>query len=193
MKSKKVILFNGPSGSGKDYAANLIVDNYYAYPFSFKSMVERIIINLFGIPPEDWYLWMATQHGKSIPREELMGMSARETLIHISENFIKTEFGREWIARVTTRTADDKTTGSPLLVCSDLGFQEELEASIDQWGEENVHLVLLQREGHTFSGDSRSYVKPPKGLYKNTHIVRNEGDHTFAQDIHKLVTEVLEL
>ena len=191
--SPQVVLFNGPAGSGKDYAAKILMDFHKAEHFSFKSMVEMVVINLYGLDMDDWYFWMSSQEEKGKSRVELNGMSARECLIYVSEDMIKPHFGKDWIATTTAKTVSAINPHSPLLVCSDLGFQEELDASITQWGYGNVHLVLLQREGHTFKGDSRSYVKPPKELFDNVYLIRNEGDHKFSQHIHQLAMDIMDL
>lgn len=180
---QKVVLFNGPPGCGKDYAANFLFEETSAWKFSFKEMVENILRSVYCIPErgeEDllWY-WGSTQEEKAKPRKELGGMSYRQALIDLSENVIKPHFGKDWIARKTVEKVSGLYKYFPLLVCSDLGFQEEFDACVNKWGVDNVHLVVLHRKGHSFEGDSRSYVeKFPEG-FCNLHIIRNCGTEEF--------------
>jgi len=156
----KVIIFNGPPGSGKDTLGTMMHDFMHkqghrkTYLQSFKSPLVDIALAVSGVERAQWNYWYSKD--KEIARDELGGLSCREFLIKISEKTIKPVFGKGYFgARVS------KTLLNGVNIFTDGGFVEEVEEIINVVGAQNVIIVRLHREGHTFKKDSRNYIYIP--------------------------------
>lgn len=153
----KVILLNGPPSSGKDTLGAQLMLLPNVKMRSFKKALVYMTRVIYKIPLATWTEWYTTE-GKEIPREELMGMSQREALIHVSEHVGKPFFGLDvWGKAVASTMPVDEES---IYVLTDSGFKEEAQVLIDKFGAENVHVVRIKREGYTFEGDSRDYLEP---------------------------------
>jgi len=96
---------------------------------------------------------------KDTPQNALYGWSYRAFQIALSEDFIKPKLGGDAFGRLASRII--QRSPSSLFICSDSGFAEEAVPIVRTVGAANVLLVQLQRQGHTFRGDSRSYISLP--------------------------------
>jgi hypothetical protein len=79
----------------------------------------------------------------------------RQWLIHCSENIIKPLKGPQFFGRELANTLDDLEHGSNVVIVSDGGFEQELEAL--RWLD-LLLIVRIHRPGYDFSGDSRTYL-----------------------------------
>jgi hypothetical protein len=101
-------------------------------------------------------------------KEEIIpqfGVSFRQWQIDFSERFMKplfdeAIFGELLVARIKRRF--EKGIAN-LMVIPDCGFQVEIETLYYAFPQEDILLVRPHRAGFTFAGDSRSYVRAPKG------------------------------
>ena len=158
-KNIKVLIFNGPPGSGKDTLGNMLYNfmhkNNYPEVFmqSFKEQLIEIALVISGLERSTWTRFYAQ---KELKRAELGGLSCREYLIKISEKVIKPNFGADYFGK---HAADNLLVG--LNIFTDGGFEAELPPIIDKIGVENVVIVRLHRTGHTFKNDSRNYISIP--------------------------------
>lgn len=170
----KIILLNGPPSSGKDTAAKHIQyvfrelrpgnDGYNRPLLDRMSMpIKRAFAGTMGLP--------ITEDGIVEPwescKEEVIhdfGVSYRQWQIDFSENFLKGYreeiFGRLLVARIKRRF--EKGIAN-LIVVPDCGFSIEIDVLYEEFEREDILLIRCHRHGFTFHGDSRSYVRAPKG------------------------------
>lgn len=165
------ILFNGPPRSGKDTAAQMAY-NYVLrttrpirYPTweKFSRPNKECFAALAGAKIDAFFNVDYYEHHKSeiIP---WLGVSYRQWQIDFSEKFMKPLYGQDifaWLLRMRSQQND-------LTIISDCGFQIEVDCLIGQ----RMMLICMKREGCTFEGDSREYVKPaPNWEY---HVIAND-------------------
>lgn len=156
----KLILLNGPRHSGKDTGADYLVEAKGAFPFKFSGGIKRAIKAAFNLRERDVeYL----ESIKTEPTPLLFGKSYVQVQISFSEDWAKPFFGEDFFGYLATReilaqpVSGGKTPS--LYVSSDSGFACEAWPVIRLFGEENVLLVQLFRDGKTFNGDSRDYIE----------------------------------
>lgn len=160
-QARRLILFNGPARSGKDTAADHLVQSKGAYAFKFSGPIKAAIKATFDLHPDE------VDYVESIKDEPTVifeGLSYRNAQISFSEGWLKPTFGQEVFGRLAARRLRNNMTQDPvqrLYVCSDSGFASEVEPLLEVFKPENVLLVCIYRDGKTFEGDSRSYIKLP--------------------------------
>lgn len=103
-----------------------------------------------------------------------MGMSPREFMIWISEDVIKPKFGKDYFGVRFNQKV--KECDAPV-VCTDGGFPDEIIALINAGNE--VKLCRLHRDGFTFAGDSRNYIRinpyyQKNGYSEHDYLLTNE-------------------
>lgn len=171
----KIILLNGPPSSGKDTAAKHI-RYWYNHECSVELPgrqlcaldrmslpIKRAFAGTMGLPiTEDGIVepWESSKN-TIIPE---FGVSYRQWQIDFSETFLKryniTIFGMLLSARIRRRF--EKNIAN-LLVIPDCGFDIEIATLYSDFNPDDILLIRCHRPGFTFLGDSRSYVRAPKG------------------------------
>jgi hypothetical protein len=194
-RQNKVILFNGPPGSGKDTACRVLA-NLQHWPIvveKFAKSVKEGCHGLFGLVDENGAVVPhdAYELVKNKPMKKFMGMSPREAYIWYSEEVMKPKFGKDVFGRLTVarmnavvaRDTEPKLGEFTVRVwgISDSGFVEEAACVVENFGASNVALVRLYREGCDFTNDSRSYLR---GLGVPEYDVWNTGT---GQDLSDLL------
>lgn len=159
----KVIILNGPMGSGKDTIANLLVEHLGAYNipavrWEFKQALWEAVADHYSLGD------VAIRHLKEVhdnrslkekPQVLLFGKSTRQALIHVSEDIYKPKYGKDVFGwHSAAALADLQAAEYRLAVGSDGGFPEELKPVAASF---ETHVFRLLGRG-TFEGDSRRYL-----------------------------------
>lgn len=172
----KIIIFNGPPNCGKDEATSYYKRQFGTHNFSFKTELFALAQKLFCVTPAQWASWY-TREGKELPREELGGRSARQALIHVSEDIVKPFFGSDWFGQVEAHKLAQIAADGPLVAaCSDGGFNSEVIPLVEKFGADNVHIVRIHRDGCSYKGDSRSWIDTPVVPEVNYWDVHNNAE-----------------
>lgn len=159
-----IILLNGPAGSGKDTLAAMLMGlGHVQQVMQFKEPMFDIAMLASGINPTSWWRHYNDRVLKETPCMRLGGLSFREFMIHISENFIKPVFGDAYFGDQLALKYTNRDPHVQDVAVSDSGFQSELNAVNRAVGPHEILMVRLWREGYTFDGDSRAYVNPEVG------------------------------
>jgi len=188
-KPMPVVILNGPPNSGKDALAKLLADMGFAIRLEMKQCLFSVALQASGISEPAWFSRYNDKVLKEEPWHLLGGLSQRQFLIKISEDWMKPVFGQGVFGE---RMADEaqhmiwKTKGKVPIVFTDGGFEEELNAMVNKLGIDNVLLVRLHRDGTSFKGDSRNYLRSIKhtvDLYNNSTL--EDAAFKLSQAIHQ--------
>jgi hypothetical protein len=168
-KGRKVIIFNGPPGSGKDTGA-LIVYNYlmihaeYLRPrhITFMEPVKRAAHSLYNIhewPPNyfDQPYFPERHKQKDVPHGEFFGLTPREAYTHVAD-CAKGKHGDEFLGFVMRRRMR-QSSGCMVFIISDCGFIEELAPVVRLVGESNVLFIELVAAGKNYDNDVREDLR----------------------------------
>lgn len=179
----KIVILNSPPRSGKDTTADGLVLNNLWYIAYFKKHLIHLALTVSGVSVEDWD--ERYQEQKDLPWHLLGGLSQRQFLIKISEDWVKPTFGAEYFGNFLVA---DINKGSQLndnvFIIPDGGFEEEVIPLIRFFGEENILILQWGRGGRTFKNDSRDWIRgfpsitqplPKNNGYIQDHINRVEG------------------
>lgn len=162
---KKVILFNGPPGVGKDTAVRTAITYLFTHaPYlnakhmKFAEALKKATHALFGVDHWNWDHFDKPENApyKDVPCGEFFGMSPREAYISMSEDYAKPKidplfFG--WIARRKIGVSN-----SNCFLFSDSGFVDELDPIVRYVTPESMLLVELYAKDKSFKSDSRGYI-----------------------------------
>lgn len=176
-----VILFNGPPGAGKDTAVSAYEAHGRYFNIEKRKFAESVKIGahaLFGLFNERGQPYPAAMFEavKNEPRTEFWGMSPRAAYIWYSEEVMKPKWGPGVFGRIEAQ----KLKKDRVHLFSDSGFAPEAEEVAKIAGKRNMLLVRLFRPGHTFEGDSRSYISLP-GV--DSIDLTNDGGPSFLKTV----------
>lgn len=193
----KIILLNGPPSSGKDTAAKHIrqwyIQKHWVTERTAKSARNYAVLDRMSMPIKRAFAGTMglpiTEDGIVEPwesrKEEVIhdfGVSYRQWQIDFSESFLKGYreeiFGRLLVARIKRRF--EKNIAN-LIIVPDCGFSIEIDVLYEEFEREDILLIRCHRPGFTFAGDSRSYVRAPKGCAIFDPI--NELQHEYLAQI----------
>lgn len=159
----KIILLNGPAGSGKDTIADHLVQEYPCMfsKQSFKESLYELTAGYFGVSLGYIIEQNSDRVTKETPNKFLGGKTPREALIYASEDVYKPRYGKS----VFGQKAKQRLVQSMTNVFSDSGFIEEAEPLLEQVGTDNMICVQIERDGCSFENDSRDYVGVPRVIW----------------------------
>lgn len=157
--TKLVVVLNGAPNSGKDYITrelikHLAISDITSEELMFKTGLYKETAKQYFMPYYDFVDLATNRSTKDIPNERLGGISPREALINVSENYIKPLLGKNYFAKELLENIKDKD----VYIISDGGFKEEIQTLIDSPKISRLLLVHLMAPGCSFEGDSRSYI-----------------------------------
>lgn len=148
-----VIIFNGPPRSGKDTAAKFIQHHYGYEHRELKFSLHEFVKAERGLTHEEWEEMYKT---KDEPKEKLNGNTPRQVMISMSENYLKRDFGPSIFGLLLSASMKSYYN----YVISDCGFREEIQPLVEAFGETEVVVVRISRDGCDYSNDSRGPYYP---------------------------------
>jgi len=160
--TKRIILFNGPPGCGKDTAASIISKHLpnLVYQYKMALPLKEACHKLLGLQGTLEELEPLKEQPVRFPLvDPEKTMRLRDFYIHISENVMKPLYGKRVFGQLAVEYL--RQCHQAVATISDSGFYDEAMPIIEYFGVEHVLLVRLHRPGKTFAGDSRSYVELP--------------------------------
>lgn len=172
MKQPKILLFNGPPGSGKDTAAKAllhdadIIEDHDIRFDRFSRPLKRALAAFFELAC-DGYDITPLESGKN---EAMPGydVSFRQLQIDLSESFAKPHLGSaifgELLVRRIRNWMETFVDESPrakykLVLVPDAGFLSEFIPLVEAFGEDRVAVCKFIREGTNYDSDSRGYLE----------------------------------
>lgn len=151
---KKVVILNCPPRSGKDTMALEISKETGCGLLSFKGKLIEIALLVSGVPKNEWEERYESDD-KELPWDRLGGLSQRNYLIKISEEWVKPVHGNTYFG---DRVLEDVQRGNlSAYIIPDGGFKEEV---LPLKNDPNINLLILQwnRDGCSYDYDSRDFV-----------------------------------
>lgn len=196
----RIILFNGPPGSGKDTAAQslywhwFLVGQCHFDRMSFPNKAAFAAIT--DTEMDEFHNNLTYEKIKEEPLALLNGKSYRQWQIEFSENYMKPMYGNDIFGRLfCNRTAarakhiDYMYQEIDTIVIPDCGFEVEAEYLSLVY---QVFLIRIHREGKTFANDSRSYIRGYSIPQSRIVDVRNDGTISeFEGKIAQLIGNLL--
>lgn len=157
---KPIIVLNGPPGCGKDTIANRLTSHQFV-SMSFKAPMFKIAKDVLG--PNRYIDFVKKYNNRSLKEKvwPLIGMSPRQFMIHISEDFVKPLLGQTafgYLAAEDVKVIISDMPWAKGVVFSDGGFPSELK-DLNKVEGTYPFVVRLFRPGYDFEGDSRSYME----------------------------------
>ncbi|MBG6242972.1 MAG: hypothetical protein EKE20_14640 [Candidatus Symbiopectobacterium sp. Dall1.0] len=190
-KSDIAIILNGPPGCGKDTLAQRMTTAIPCglYKREFKQLLYKETASYFGVNV-DHLIFFATHRDlkDSVRIPAMNNMTAREALIHVSEEIIKPLYGEDYFGNAETEKVrqlqHDLNDRQFDIIYSDGGFMSEIKSLTKVF--KIVMVVRLFRDGFVFNNDSRNYIYPEgiDGVQScDLHLVSGEIDNA----IHSLI------
>lgn len=154
------VCFNGPPGSGKDTAAEMLAEHLdsrtdlsvrqESLSFPLRSIAYAMIEFNGPRTSEAYELFKATSFAA------FGGRTGRQLMIDVSESFLKPLYSQQIMSEMLIER-NREIDG--ILLIRDSGFQHEVNLLMRAYGHSNVYVVRVSREGCDFSNDSREWVK----------------------------------
>lgn len=170
----KIILLNGPPGSGKNEVFKIMADrrsysDQIVEEMKFAKPLDSIAKACLPFIETDADFMHWREDFKETPLMPGSNASMRDLLIGISEDLIKPLFGQEYfgkvaadavLRRIEALTDDEWKCPNNVIVFTDSGFQVEYDVFTSSMKRHHIpyDLVRITRPGKTFEGDSRQYV-----------------------------------
>lgn len=157
----KIILINGPPGSGKDTAGHILRRTFNVRLYKMSRPLKEGLREFFGIDPDVMRRSVEPYKDQVIYAHSVdifNGLSWRQMQISLSETWAKPLLGKDILGRLAV-THLRQPTGLDMTVITDTGFREETLPIVQAFGVNNILLIQLTRKDCTFEGDSRSYIE----------------------------------
>ena len=154
----RFVLLNGPPGCGKDTAVKHMVPYLDFKHLKFAAPIKRMVAGLLDCSMSRLEEIKDTPN-RMLRYEQYLTTrddTPRRLLIALSEELLKPRYGGSYFGNVLWSEACLST--SKLFIVSDCGFQAEVDRLIGNAGHRNCLVIRIHRDGHTFDGDSRSYL-----------------------------------
>ncbi|ARB11245.1 hypothetical protein [Marinomonas phage CPP1m] len=175
-----VLILNAPAGAGKDTIADILSEEFGYHQDQFKKPMFDMAIAMSGMTETAFMQAYNNRDEKEAKQSHLGGLSYRELMIKISEEFVKPLLGKDSfgsLASARCRNRDyEAIWGGVNIIFSDGGFIEETD-KLHKDGH-SVTVCRLHRDGYSFEGDSRDYIYP--ALYESFDIHLEEGNPSKA-------------
>lgn len=148
----KIILTNGPPGSGKDSVFNIVKEQFagrtvnvkFAYP------LRKIAKKVFKIYDDEEF--------DDLKRKNPL---IRSFMIDLSENYLKPFFGKDYFGKIAAQYVNNYENKEKVnFIVSDCGFENELHSFLSEieCKRKDIQLWRIYRPDCNFEGDSRQFV-----------------------------------
>lgn len=189
MRQHKIVMLNGPAGSGKDTAAWALERKLNARHYKMAWPLKRAVQSFLGLSHDRYKEYFETS-AKDKPSEQFGGKSPRSILISLSEDWAKRNLSPD-IFGILAWNYISTPTDKLFTVISDTGFREECLPIVRGIGRSHVFVIQLSRPGCTYEGDSRSYVDLSDLGVTTTEIHNNHSQEIFEMQIVQTVEKWL--
>lgn len=165
MRATYLVGLSGPPRSGKDTLGGLLagVLRERGVEVEVHALSLPMRLAIYGALG---YEYSVEHYEANKDRVIANDTTIRKEMISLSEDHIKPRLGHGWWANaMLNRTR----LPAGVIIVTDMGFVAEHDVFAKQFGPSHCAWIHVHRDGHDFSGDSRSYIG------KGCHI-HNDGD-----------------
>ena len=192
MDKSKIIILNGPPGSGKDLIGAALVNAACWNVLAFKGGIYDALQALSDTAGSDLYSNLVRDYDdrdfKELKGHLVPDMSIRDIMIHTSEVCMKQLFGPNVFGMIL---ATKMVPGFNYAI-TDGGFEDEINALTNTVFEtHDVVVFRILRHDYTFAKDSRRYVTPGLTNCPVFDLVHYENQTDFAVKTINMIMEEL--
>jgi len=179
----KIIILNCPPRTGKDTIADLFERNNRYTKMSFKQHLFDIAYLISGLSEKEWH--DRYQQDKDTQWDKLGGLSQRNYLIKISEDWIKPLHGEDYFGKILSSSIHNNKTEHKhdMIIIPDGGFNHEIKPLVDDHGEDSILILQWTRLNYDFTSDSRDWItdypKITKRLEDNNDTIINHYNRVY--------------
>lgn len=178
---KKIVLLNGAPACGKDTIAEMLKTDIFGEGsiHAFKDQLYKATATFYDLPLETVLDLCRDRNKKEVPNNlfpvnksdlnwlqklqlfiaRLMGkptgITPRQALIHVSEDVYKPKFGDTYFGKCLVNAVEQDE--EVFIFVPDSGFVSELVPLASSG--HDVVLIQIKRDGCSFDGDSRDFIK----------------------------------
>ena len=170
-----IILLNGPPGCGKDTAAGFIkkyLDLCREYKMSMP--LKSALRTLLCIEDERWKEMLAygAKDEPLLPK----GVSIRQALIRLSEDYLKPMLGDDIFGHIAVRHLIRMASAANIVI-PDTGFTDEVVPILKEFTAKKIRIIRLSRPGYFYTNDSRSDIDIDRlKMRPYTEMINNKYD-----------------
>lgn len=182
LDTRKVVVFNGPPGSGKDLICDMLCENICnTKHVRFKDHLFKLTMMMYNVDEESFYEIYNNRELKEKPMDIFGGKSIRQAMIFVSEYIMKPHFGKDYFGKITAKscTADWNFV-------SDGGFVEEINEVCEEF-DDNVLIIRLHRDGCDFYNDSRNYIPNLTNIPVVDYYNNSDNEIQYLCDIKEII------
>ena len=150
---KRVVLLNGPAGSGKDALAHMLVDNLDFCHLKVTGNHKERVHALYGMPDAGYDYFEGHKDEK---RPEFYGLTPRQAYIRVWEDYFKPMHGENFL--IDELISDIDNSEYERFVVSDIGFDRECKALINYYALDSGVFKIMRPGIQYDMNDTRSYV-----------------------------------
>lgn len=162
--TRKVIIFNGPPGAGKDFASDAVrsyiqINAPWMKPthIKFSEPLKRAAHALYAaFHSWDYYDSKDGRPQKGASNGDFLGLSPREAYIEMFNKLAELHDSRALGFIMRKRMV--RSNFNSVFVMSDGGRVDDLRPVIDLVGERNVLIIEIHTVGANWDGDNRTYI-----------------------------------
>lgn len=166
---KRIVLLNGPAGSGKDTLAEQLEQRLNFKHLKITAQFKERVHGLYFMPHLSYD---AFEHCKDQKRSEFFGLTPRQAYINVWEHYFKPIHGENFLIEELITQIDNSE--HERFVISDMGFDREAVAFMGYYGVQ-AGVIKLTRSGHFFnSNDTRKYVSRQAATVKLPNSTRTQ-------------------
>lgn len=182
----RIILLNGPPGSGKDTLGPVLARAYGGLTLNkFSAPIKAAVCDLFDMKPAD------IEQYKDAPTPILQGRSYRQLQIDLG-TWARHTYGEEMFALLAARRfMRNWKRNYRGAVFTDLGFPIEAQVLSELLPSRRMVITRVIRAGTTFANDSRGYVDGER-FGVPTFDIHNDGTPEETVDTIKRVIQDIE-
>ena len=155
-----IVGFSGPPRSGKDSIANALaahiedVRKVQPQILALSQPMREVTFALAGLTYD-----LPTYEAIKDQVNPILGVTIRQAMIDLSENYVKPTYGHDFWARALVAKLWNPVP--KILIVTDMGFDAERLYFESLVGKDNCVWPQITRPGFSFAGDSRSYIGEP--------------------------------
>jgi ATPase family associated with various cellular activities (AAA) len=186
----KIIMLNGPPGSGKTLAVRALsaaLEKVRVY--AMKAPMVEAIKAMYGLTDQQWE--QLDEHPtKDKITPVLLGSTAREVQISMFINYLRETHGEDALGKLAVLAL--RSSIMRYVIIDGVGREAEVHPLIKHFHASQCLLLKFYREGYSFDGDVRSYIDLENYGVTTVDVHNNSEKEVFCEHVIHHVRRWLE-